>query len=200
MQKPFQISRYWKVHRKILVPGEERQPVTAETLQEPLVFNDCVRLLQKRIEESEFPEGRAPYACLPEEFAHEIWEQISQALQFLASYPTIRWDKVFQKSGLPIEEEFRANMFASYKAVSQTAYRVQARFPSSIVFFLQCLMPLKIARKGWWLLMYRNGRITYCESRSSLETEIDLGLTSDLRSSGFELVSRIKWLIHHASY
>lgn len=60
-------------------------------------------------------------------------------------------------------------------------------------------MPLQYGAL-WSLLIYRNGRITYCKSRTSVETEIDLGLTSDLRSSGFELVSRIRWLIHHASY
>ena len=138
MQKPFQISRYWKVHRKILVPGEERQPVTAETLQEPLVFNDCVRLLQKRIEESEFPDGQAPYACLPEEFAHEIWEQIFREVLSDSRYAIIRWDDVMKRSGLPVHKNFRANMFARYQAVSQTAYRVQARFQAQLRFSCSC--------------------------------------------------------------
>lgn len=77
MQKPFQISRYWKVHRKILVTGEERQPVTARTLQEPLVFNDCIRLLQKRIEASELLDEQAPFLCLPSKFGDGFWAQIA---------------------------------------------------------------------------------------------------------------------------
>jgi hypothetical protein len=182
MGKPFQISSF--------MARREQVTVTAKTMNNPSTFKQCVRLLQKRIEESEFPDGRAPYACLPEGFAHEIWEQISQVVRSHASYACIRWDDVMRKSGLPIKEEFRAGMFASYKAVSQTARTVQARFQAQLCFSLQWLMPLKVARKGWYLLIYRNGRITSCSSRASVETELDLGFTTDLRRSGFELVSR----------
>ncbi|KAG7535959.1 hypothetical protein FFLO_03557 [Filobasidium floriforme] len=77
MHKPFQISGYWKVHRKILAPGEERQPVTAKTLQEPLVFNDCIRLLQKRIEASELLDEQAPFLCLPSKFGDGFWDQLA---------------------------------------------------------------------------------------------------------------------------
>lgn len=120
MGKPFQITSF--------MARREWVTVTAKTMNNPSTFKQCVRLLQKRIEESEFPDGRAPYACLPEGFAHEIWEQISQVVRSHASYACIRWDDVMRKSGLPITEKFRAGMFASYKAVSQTARTVQARF------------------------------------------------------------------------
>lgn len=192
MGQPFQISSF--------MARRKRVTVTVETMHHPNTFNQCVRLLQKRIEESEFPDGRAPYACLPEEFAHEIWEQISQEVRSHASYTIISWDDVMKKSGLPVDKDFRANMFARYQAVNQTAHRVQARLQAQLCFFLQLLMPLKVARKGWYLLIYRNGRITSCSSRASVETEMDLGFTTDLRRSGFEPVSRMKRSVYRGSY
>lgn len=126
-QKPFQISSFF-------VTREMRWSLTKTTMDFPNIFIHCVKLLQERVERSEFPDGRAPYACLPLEFAHEIWNQISREVRSRASYTTIRWEKVFKKSGLPIEEEFRVNMFTSYKAVSQTAHTAQARLQAQLCF------------------------------------------------------------------
>jgi hypothetical protein len=129
MRKPFEILSAMEVPIR-----RKREPVTPETMKQTNTFNQCVRLLQKRIEESEFPDGRAPYACLPEEFAHELWNHILLEVCSHVPYTTIRWDKVFKKSGLPVDEDFRVNMFTSDKAVSQTAHTAQARLQAQLRF------------------------------------------------------------------
>jgi hypothetical protein len=74
------------------------------------LFDDCARLLQKRIETTVYENGQAPFLCLPSQLSHQLPKERNPV-------SSLKWDVILEHCGFPGELRFLVKLLALYKEV-----------------------------------------------------------------------------------